>query len=90
MTLPEFKRNPQCPKCGHDGIAFDYKAETTSKTEDFRPSAACGWATEVHFQEHIHLTCGRCTYGKQEPWIMAIAADPRRSVGFRPAVGQPA
>lgn len=83
MTLPAFKRNPVCPKCGHDGIAFDYRAETKVPDEDHRPTAGCGWTGPLHFGEHIHLTCGRCAYGKGEPWMMAVAENPNRTVGFR-------
>lgn len=82
MTLPTFRRNPTCPKCGHDGIGFDYKAETKVKEEDYRPAASCGWGAEMHFAEHIHLVCARCGYGKAEPWVMGPATDVRH-VGFR-------
>lgn len=88
MTLPSFKRNPTCSKCGHDGIAFDYRS-ATKWNPDERQVASCGFTSEEHFAEHIHLTCSRCGYGKGDPWVMAVSEDPKRVVGFRPRM-QPA
>lgn len=76
MSLPSFKRNPQCPKCGHDGIHFEYTAEQSDK-------AICGYIKKEHRDEHIHLECARCAYGESGSWIMAVAGDPNRTVGFR-------
>ena len=82
MTLPAFKRNPVCPKCGHDGIVFDYKAAKENADED-RRIASCGMTSDPHFEEHIHLECNRCSYGKNLVWIMSVAESPERLVGFR-------
>lgn len=75
MTLPAFKRNPRCPKCGHDGIHFEY-------TDGQKERSTCGFVNEMHLAEHIHLECSRCAYGKNRPWVMAIAENPDRIVGF--------
>ena len=76
MTLPAFKRNPSCPKCGHDGIHFEYEAAQKGK-------ATCGHLDRDHKDEHIHLECARCSYGSGGKWIMAVAENPDRIVGFR-------
>lgn len=77
MTLTAFKRNPTCPKCGHDGIHFEFQSAQKGK-------ASCGTLKAEHREEHIHLECARCAYGKSGAWIMAVVEDPERSVGFRP------
>jgi len=84
MTLPAFKRTPTCPKCGNHNIAFDYTdAASADNGADAKASrSTCGWTAAVHQGEHIHLSCVRCSYGKDEPWLMAVAQS-ARTIGFR-------
>lgn len=87
--LPSFKHKPTCPKCTSGEVAFEYKDARKEGTQvdedDFRPSGTCGWTSLMHFGEHIHLSCTRCSFGKDEPWVMAIT-NARPTMGFRPLV----
>lgn len=88
MTLPAFKRSPSCPKCGSDSIAFEFEAAKPPTEGETKESGGCGWSGTLHQGEHIHLTCGRCDYGKARPWVMAVAESPR-IIGFRPRASVP-
>lgn len=83
-TLPAFRRTPSCPKCGSQNIGFEFReaADEDSDRDVRQARSSCGWTKPEHVGEHIHLSCTQCSYGKDEPWIMAVA-ESARQIGFR-------
>lgn len=66
--LPPFDPNPICPKCGHDGIKWDYGRFTEP------PSRPLKLFDRVGLLPYLDLYCLRCEFGNHETdefWVMS-------------------